>query len=100
MTNADARPVGPPVDATPAPMPGAVTLKGRFGTVERINAARHSADLWQAVRGRDDIWDYIPAGPFADQRSFNDYVVHCEHNKERIFYTVLDRDGGPSGSSH
>jgi RimJ/RimL family protein N-acetyltransferase len=97
MANTDARPVGPPVDATPAPMPGAVTLKGRFGTVERIDAARHGDDLWQAVRGRDDIWDYIPAGPFADQKSFNEYAVHCEHNKERIFYTVLDREGRAVG---
>ena len=97
MTIQDARPVGPAVDSTPAPMPGAVTLQGRFGTVERINAARHSAGLWQAVRGRDDIWDYIPAGPFAEAKSFNDYVVDCEHNKERIFYTVLDRGGRAVG---
>jgi RimJ/RimL family protein N-acetyltransferase len=97
MTTQDARPVGLVVDSTPAPMPGAVTLQGRFGTVERINAARHGADLWQAVRGHDEIWDYIPAGPFADQKSFNDYVVDCERNKERIFYTVLDRDGRAVG---
>jgi RimJ/RimL family protein N-acetyltransferase len=89
---------GPPVDPTPAPMPGEpVTLKGRFGTVERTSAARHSADLWQAVRGHDEIWDYLPAGPFADQTSFNDYVVACEHNKERIFYSVLDREGRAVG---
>lgn len=97
MASSDARPVGPLVDSTPAPMPGAVTLKGRFGTVERIDAARHSTDLWQAVRGHDEIWDYIPAGPFADQESFNAYVVECERNKERIFYTVLDRDGRAVG---
>jgi RimJ/RimL family protein N-acetyltransferase len=78
-------------------MPGAVTLQGSFGTVVRIDGARHSAELWQAVRGRDDIWDYIPAGPFADAGAFNVYVVDCEHNKERIFYTVLDRNGRAVG---
>jgi RimJ/RimL family protein N-acetyltransferase len=97
MSTRDARPLGPAVDPTPAPMPGPVTLKGRFGTVVRIDATRHGADLWQAVRGRDDIWDYIPAGPFADQASFNAYVVACEHNKERYFYTVLDPDGRAVG---
>jgi RimJ/RimL family protein N-acetyltransferase len=80
------------VDPTPAPMPGNVTLKGRFGVLERINAARHGAGLWQAVRGRDDIWDYMPAGPFSDEAALAAYIVACEHNKERIFYTVLDRD--------
>jgi RimJ/RimL family protein N-acetyltransferase len=88
---------GPAVDSTSAPMPGAVTLKGRFGSVERINATRHGADLWQAVRGRDDIWDYIPAGPFADAEAFNAYVEACEHNPERIFYTVLDHNGRAVG---
>ena len=69
MTTQVTRPIGTPVDPTPAPVPGDVTLKGRFGTVERINAARHGADLWQAVHGRDDIWDYMPAGPFAEKNS-------------------------------
>jgi RimJ/RimL family protein N-acetyltransferase len=93
----DARPLGPPVDAAPAQMPGPATLKGRFGTVERLNAARHTADLWQAVRGRDDIWDYIPAGPFADAAAFGDYVVACESNKERYFYVVVEPNGRAVG---
>jgi RimJ/RimL family protein N-acetyltransferase len=91
------RPLGPPVDSTPAQLPGPVTLSGRFGTVVRIDAARHGAELWQAVRGRDDIWDYIPAGPFADAEAFNAYVVACERNKERYFYSVIDGDSRAVG---
>jgi len=93
----NARPLGPAVDPTPAQMPGPVTLEGRFGTVTRIDGGRHSANLWQAVHGHDEIWDYIPAGPFADEASFNAYVVACQHNKERYFYTVLDREGRALG---
>jgi RimJ/RimL family protein N-acetyltransferase len=97
MTLPATRPLGVAVDPTPAPLPGDVTLQGRFGRLERINAARHGSDLWQAVRGRDDIWDYMPAGPFADAAAFAAYVVACEQNKERIFYTVLDREGRALG---
>jgi RimJ/RimL family protein N-acetyltransferase len=78
-------------------MPGEVSLYGRFGMLERIKATRHAADLWQAVRGRNDIWDYMPAGPFADEAAFSAYVAACEHNKERIFYTVLNRAGHALG---
>jgi RimJ/RimL family protein N-acetyltransferase len=92
-----ARPLGDTVDTTPASMPGDVTLTGRFGRLERLNAARHGADLWDAVRDRADIWDYMPAGPFNDAASFADYMKHCEANKERIFYTVLDRSGRAVG---
>ena len=41
--------VGPPVDPTPAPPPGPVTLSGRFGSVSRLDAGRDAADLWQAL---------------------------------------------------
>ena len=34
-------PIGPPVDATPARRPEAVSLAGRFGSVERLDAAHH-----------------------------------------------------------
>jgi RimJ/RimL family protein N-acetyltransferase len=90
-------PVGPPVDATPAPMPGAVTLKGRFGALERLNAARHGADLWEALRGHDHIWAYLPAGPFADEEAFAASIAGYEHNTERIFYAVLDGNGRAVG---
>ena len=38
-------PVGPVVDATPAQFPGDITLSGRHGRVERLNAARHGPAL-------------------------------------------------------
>jgi RimJ/RimL family protein N-acetyltransferase len=86
-------PVGPTVDAAPALFPGTVTLRGRHGTVERLSAGRHRAALWMAMRGHDGIWAYIPAGPFAEEAAFSDYISACEQNKERIFYAVID-DGG------
>ena len=90
-------PVGPIVDSTPAQMPGAVTLKGRFGTVERLDAARHGLDLWAAMRGHDGIWAYLPPGPFADAAPFLAHIAECERNKERIFYAVVDNSGHAVG---
>jgi RimJ/RimL family protein N-acetyltransferase len=83
-------PVGPAVDSAPALFPGSVTLRGRYGAVERLSAARHRAALWMAMRGHDTIWTYLPPGPFADQAEFDAYIAACEENKERIFYAVVD----------
>jgi RimJ/RimL family protein N-acetyltransferase len=80
-------------------MPGAVTLTGRFGTVERMNAARHGAALWEAVRGHDQIWTYLPSGPFADAASFANYLVHWENSSERVFYAIVDGNGRAVGVS-
>ena len=90
-------PVGPAVDASPALFPGAVTLRGRTGTVERLNAARHGAALWTAMRGHDAIWAYLPPGPFSEQAAFDAYLGECEQNKERIFYAVIDDSGRAVG---
>jgi RimJ/RimL family protein N-acetyltransferase len=90
MPESISQPVGPAVDATPAQFPGAVTLQGRFGTVERLDASRHASALWTAMRGHDAIWAYLPPGPFADPAEFNAYIAASEQNRERIFYAVLD----------
>jgi len=91
------QPVGPPVDATPADFPGDVTLTGRFGTVERLNAARHGPSLVEAMRGQDAIWTYIFVGPFAGDAALLRHLAECEANKERIFYAVVTPDGSAIG---
>ncbi len=90
-------PVGPEVDSTPAQFPGSVTLTGRYGTLERLSAARHGPSLWEALRGHDHIWAYIPSGPFADQASFLEAMTAYEQHKERIFYAVVDAGGRTVG---
>jgi RimJ/RimL family protein N-acetyltransferase len=90
-------PVGPAVSSAPALFPGTVTLRGRYGTVERLSAGRHHAALWMAMRGHDAIWAYLPSGPFSDQAAFDAYIAAHEENKERIFYAVLDAGGRAVG---
>jgi RimJ/RimL family protein N-acetyltransferase len=90
-------PVGPAVDATPAQMPGAVTFNGRYGSVERLSAARHGPGLIAALRGHDQVWTYIPFGPFADDAGLAAYIEACERNEQRIFYAVVDKAGRAVG---
>ena len=90
-------PVGPAVDPAPAQFPGAVTLKGRYGSVERLDAGKHGPSLIEAMRGHDAIWAYIPAGPFADDAALSAYIAACEQNQERVFYAVVDRAGRAVG---
>jgi RimJ/RimL family protein N-acetyltransferase len=98
MTAPPSLPVGPPVDPAPAPWPGPATLKGRFGSVEKLDAARHAASLWQAVRGHDDIWTYMSAyGPFADAAAFAAWLAQRETLKDPYYYAVLDANGRAVG---
>jgi RimJ/RimL family protein N-acetyltransferase len=95
---AAARPVGPEVDATPAERPGAVTLTGRFGRVERLDRARHAASLWEAVRGHDEIWTYMSAyGPFANFAAFSEWLATRTRLDDPYSYAVVEPAGRAVG---
>jgi RimJ/RimL family protein N-acetyltransferase len=91
--------VGPEVDTTPAPLPGPVTLQGRYGAVVRLDAARHAADLWQALRGHDALWIYMGYGPFADEGAFGTWLAERQQLKDPYYYSVLDPCGRAVGLS-
>ena len=49
-----------------APLPGPVTLRGRYVTLEPLDAGRHGAALWEAVRSHDELWTWLAQGPYQD----------------------------------
>jgi RimJ/RimL family protein N-acetyltransferase len=86
------QPVGAPVDDRPAQRPGPVTLAGRYGRVEKLNAG-HAASLWEAVKGHDAIWTYMSQyGPFADAAEFAAWVEQRSGLDEPYCYAIVDRD--------
>jgi RimJ/RimL family protein N-acetyltransferase len=91
------QPVGPEVDATPARRPEPVTLQGRYGRVERLDP-RHTADLWQAVAGHDQIWTYMARyGPFADVAAFSEWVGQRIKLDDPYSYAIADPAGRALG---
>ncbi len=92
------QPIGAPVDPKPAPRPGPVTLTGRYGRLERLNAAEHGPGFWDAVRGHDDVWTYLSDGPFADFASFAAWLKTVEQNEVRYHYAVIDKSERVTGT--
>jgi RimJ/RimL family protein N-acetyltransferase len=91
------QPVGPKVDTTPAERPGPVTLEGRFGSVVRLDPARHGAALWDAFKGRDDLWTYSSSGPFADEASFHAWLQQRADLSDPFNYAIVAADGRALG---
>jgi len=89
--------VGAPVDAMPAQRPGAVTLAGRFGRVERLDPARHAADLWKAFGGDERLWTYMFYGPFADAGAFSKFLEKIAALENQIYYAIIDREQRAAG---
>lgn len=83
------QPVGPHVAGGPAARPGPVALQGRFGRIEKLDDG-HAPDLWTAFAGHAALWTYMGYGPFADARSFRDWVGTRTALHEPLSYAVID----------
>lgn len=83
-------PIGKEVDTKPASHPGPVVLEGRFGWVEKLDAKRHTDDLWIAVRDDVTLWTYLGYGPFADAAAFAAWVPEREKLDDPYSYAIVD----------
>ena len=85
------QPVGLPVDdPMPAPRPGPVTLKGRYGRLEKLKPD-HAADLWAVFAGHDQVWTYISTdGPFASAAEFVPFIAKRAAENDPYAYAVVD----------
>ena len=85
------QPIGLPVDPTPAPRPGSVTLQGRYGRLEKLKP-EHAADLWAAFAGHDQVWTYISTdGPFASAAEFVPFIAMRAAAADPYAYAIVDR---------
>jgi RimJ/RimL family protein N-acetyltransferase len=96
MTDSEPHPqtgqqVGLPVaDPKPAPRPGPVTLKGRYGRLEKLGV-EHTADLWAAFAGHDHVWTYISTdGPFASEAEFSAFLAKRAAADDPYAYAIVD----------
>src|SRR5262249_13208411 len=85
------------VEPRPAARPQAVTLSGRYGSVQRLDAARHCADLWDAGTGHRHLWTYMGYGPFADAAGISDWLISREEAPDTFYYAITDASGRALG---
>ncbi|RRV09009.1 N-acetyltransferase [Pseudomonas sp. v388] len=80
-----------------AKRPDTRTLEGRFIRLEKLDVARHAADLWQALEGPNadpKLWDYLPYGPFSERSGFDAWLTGHAAETDPWFYTVIDQQSG------
>lgn len=90
---------GDPVPDWTAPAwPSGAPLAGRFVRLERLDPARHAADLYAANRVDDSIWDYMGYGPFTDSAAYGAWVESMAAERDPWFLAIIDEaTGKPAG---
>lgn len=79
---------------TPAARPGPEVIEGAAVRLERLNADAHAADLFRAFCGHDDLWDYMPYGPFASGAAYHAWALGHAGGQDPFFYALRDRASG------
>ena len=92
------RPVGPLIENwTVPPRPDMAPLRGRYASLEAMDADQHAALLFRAFQGHDWVWDYMPVGPFASSAQFHKWMRGAAAGDDPLFYVIEDRDTGQLG---
>lgn len=76
----------------PPPHPPHVTLPGRYGRLEPLNAANHASDIYEAQREDADgaRWTYLFHGPYQNFGDYEKWVLGAEASRDPQFYAIVD----------
>ena len=73
----------------PALPPAPVTLRGRYATLEPLDAQRHGEALWEAARGNDEVWTWLFDGPYATETDFLRAVAEKQAATAAVFLAIV-----------
>lgn len=83
-----------PVDPLPpAIRPSRTPLEGRYSRLEPVDPRRHLSDLYHAgnqVEHADDVWTYLPYGPFPGEDAFAGWLRDCTASADPMFFAICD----------
>lgn len=65
-------------------------FEGRYCRLEPLDADRHAHELFVAYQGHDDLWTYMPQGPFTEAAEYRQWVESVQRREDPMFFAVLD----------
>jgi RimJ/RimL family protein N-acetyltransferase len=71
------------------PLPSLEIHQGRYVTLAPLNAESHTADLWRAVQGRDELWDYLGDGPYASEADLRRAIEQKQAGTAAVFLSII-----------
>lgn len=84
-------------DWKPPPRPMGEVLTGQHVQLEPMDPDGHAADLFRAYSGQDQVWDYLPYGPFSSASGYHRWAKEVATGKDPLFYVLRNRETGHCG---
>ena len=69
-------------------------MRGNYCQLERLDAEKHAALLFRVFEGHDQIWDYMPYGPFSSSAQYHRWVKEVAALTDTVFYAIRNLHSG------
>ncbi len=76
----------------PVALPGPITMRGRYVTLEPLEPEAHTLPLWDAVSGHDEVWTWLADGPYADEAALRRAIAEKQASTSAVFLAILPAD--------
>jgi RimJ/RimL family protein N-acetyltransferase len=87
-------PTSSPLDWKPVSAPSPTTLRGRYVALEPLNAEHHTAALWEAARGHDELWTWLADGPYASETDLRQAIEKKQAGTAAVFLAIVPSQTG------
>ncbi|WP_187428937.1 hypothetical protein ROLI_036300 [Roseobacter fucihabitans] len=81
-------------DWTPPEAPQGAAMSGQYVALEKLDADRHAAALYQCYEGEDHVWDFMPYGPFTSSALYHRWVKEIVQDPATLFYAIRNLETG------
>ncbi|KIT14558.1 GNAT family N-acetyltransferase [Jannaschia aquimarina] len=67
-------------------------LAGHHARLEKLRPD-HAEDLWSRMAGHDEIWQWLPDGPFGALSEYREHIERQAASSDPVFYAIGSADG-------
>ena len=78
----------------PVAIPRPQSLDGHYVRLEPLRAETHAADLWSALQGHNEVWDYLSDGPYQTQTDLRHAIDAKETSTAAVFLAIVPKSTG------
>ena len=62
--------------------------------LEPLDVELHAAAVWKGVQGHDELWDYLPDGPYAGELELRRALEQKQSSTNAVFFALLRASDG------
>ncbi len=73
-------------------MPRPLSLRGRYVSLEPLDASRHGTDLWEAVLGHDGLWTWLAAVPSPTSSALTRQLASWREAEKALLLAIIPAD--------